>query len=203
MNERRLLSLARIVSLLLTPFYLPLVGLLALFIFSYMSKLPLSYKASALLLVYVFTVLLPTLLIRLYRNFHGWHLFALHQRERRMVPYVISIVCYYFCFYIMNMLRMPSFMSRIVVAALLIQIVCAIINVWWKLSTHTSAVGGLTGGLIAFAFIYQFNPLPWICLLLLVAGLVGTSRMILRQHTLSQVVAAYFVGLLCAFFMII
>jgi membrane-associated phospholipid phosphatase len=31
-----------------------------------------------------------------------------------------------------------------------------------------------------------------------VAGILGTSRMILRQHTLLQVVAGFLVGIVCA-----
>lgn len=40
MRERTLMMIARVVSILLTPFYLPLAGLVALFIFSYMSQAP-------------------------------------------------------------------------------------------------------------------------------------------------------------------
>ena len=32
----------------------------------------------------------------------------------------------------------------------------------------------------------------------MLAGLLGTSRMILRQHTLAQVVAGFWVGFACA-----
>lgn len=64
MRERTLMMIARVVSILLTPFYLPLAGLVALFIFSYMSQLPFWYKILVLLLVYLFTALLPRMLIQ-------------------------------------------------------------------------------------------------------------------------------------------
>ena len=40
MNEKNILLAARVVSLLFTPYYLPVVGLIALFTFSYLSMLP-------------------------------------------------------------------------------------------------------------------------------------------------------------------
>lgn len=40
MNQKNIILVARIVSLLFTPFYLPLVALIALFVFSYLSVLP-------------------------------------------------------------------------------------------------------------------------------------------------------------------
>ena len=99
--------------------------------------------------------------------------------------------------------HLPHFMSSILMAALIVQVLCALINVWWKISTHTAAIGGVTGGLLAFSLIFNFNPVWWLCLVITLAGMVGTSRMILRQHTLSQVVAGFFVGTTTAFIMIL
>jgi membrane-associated phospholipid phosphatase len=189
---------ARIVSMLFTPFYLPLVGLIALFLFSYLSIFPLAYKLQVLIMTYLFTILLPTVMIHLYRRYQGWNLIELGYRERRMVPYIISIVSYFTCIYLMERLHMPHFMSAIIIAALLLQIVCAIINVWWKISTHTAAIGGVGGALFAFAEYLGFNPVWWLCLVFFVAGLLGTCRMILRQHSLAQVVAGFWVGFICA-----
>ena len=185
-------------SLLFTPFYLPFVGLAALFSFSYLSIFPWSYKLQVLTMVYLFTILMPTVMIPLYRRYQGWNLIELGHRERRMVPYVISILCYFTCVYLMSRLHMPHFMGAIVVAALLVQIVCALVNVWWKISTHTAAIGGVAGALFAFAEYLGFNPVWWLCLVFIVAGMVGTSRMILRQHSLAQVVSGFWVGFLCA-----
>ena len=142
-------------SLLFTPFYLPLIGLTALFLFSNLSLMPFYFKATVLIAVYLFTVLMPTLFIHFYRHYHGRTFLELGAREQRMVPYVISIVCYFVCFYLMNLAHVPHFMSSIVLAALFIQIICAIINIWWKISTHTAAIGGVAGGLIAFAHFFS------------------------------------------------
>lgn len=186
-----------------TPFYLPLVGLTALFMFSYMSLMPLLYKLTVVVLVYLFTILLPTLLIRLYRSYQGWTRWQLGRKERRVMPYIIAILCYFCCYYIMSYLRIPQFMANILVAALLIQVVCAIINIWWKISTHTAAIGGFEGALVAFSLLFVFNPLWWFCLILIIAGMVGTSRMILRQHTLSQVITGFLVGMVIGFWAIV
>ena len=197
-KEKQMILAARIVSMLFTPFYLPIVGLIALFFFSYLSIFPMVYKLQVLLMTYLFTILLPTVMIHLYRRYQGWNLIELGQRERRMVPYIISIVCYFSCIYLMERLHMPHFIGSIIIAALLVQIVCAIINVWWKISTHTAAIGGVGGALFAFAEYLGFNPVWWLCLVFFVAGLLGTSRMILRQHNLSQVVTGFWVGFICA-----
>ena len=201
MKEKNIILAARVLSMLFTPFYLPLVAMVAMFVFSYLSILDLSYKLIVLTLVYAMTILLPTLLIHTYRNYQGWTSKELGVKEHRMIPYIISILCYFLCFYVMNIFHMPAFMGSIVVAALFIQIVCAIINIWWKISTHTAAIGGFFGALTALSLIFDFNPLWWLCLVLLLAGLVGTSRMILRQHTLAQVVMGFLTGAAVGCFM--
>ena len=203
MKEKQIILAARTISMVFTPFYLPHVGLAALFTFSYMSLLPWQYKTAILLTVYIFTILLPTLLIHIYRHYQGWTLSQLGIRERRMIPYIIAIVCYFACYYLMNSQRIPRFMSNILVAALVIQVVCAIINVWWKISTHTAAIGGFAGALMAFSILFTFNPLWWFCIILIIAGMVGSSRMILRQHSLSQVCTGFLVGAVISFYMII
>lgn len=202
MKEKNIILAARILSMAFTPFYLSLVGLIALFTFSYLSLMPWAYKLTVLLLVYAFTILMPSLLIHFYRHYHGWTLIELGKKERRVVPYLISIMCYFVCYYVMHKINIPHFMSNILIAALVIQILCAMINIWWKISTHTSAIGGVAGALQAFAVLFSFNPLWWLCLVFIVAGMVGTSRMILRQHTLWQVVAGFLVGQAVAFTLI-
>lgn len=203
MRARDLIIAARVISMIFTPFYLPLVGMLILFLFSYLSLLPWAFKLQVVALVYLFTILLPTLIIHYYRKYQGWSLIELGVRERRLIPYVISIICYSTCYYVMRAVHLPGFMGRIIVAALLIQVLCAIINVWWKISTHTAAIGGVAGAVIAFSYIFMFNPVWWLCLIIFVAGLLGSSRMILRQHTLPQVVVGFFLGLITAFMAIV
>lgn len=203
MNERNILLTARVVSMLFTPYYLPVVGLIALFVFSYLSMLPLGYKLTMLLIVYLSTVLVPTLLLHAYRQYTGWTPFQLGPKERRVMPYVISILCYFLCYYLMLVAHVPHVINSIVVAALAIQVLCALINVGWAVSSHSAAIGGVTGGLLAFSLIFNFNPVWWLCLMLLLAGVVGTSRMILRQHTLSQVLAGFSLGIVTTFLIIL
>ena len=201
--EKKIIWTSKLVSMLFNPFYLALSGLIILFLFSNLRYLPWSYQLNVLFMVYLFTILFPTMLIRLYRRYQGWNLMELGRKERRMVPYIISILCYFTCYYVMSALRMPHFMGSILLSALMIQVLCALINVWWKISTHSAAIGGVAGALIAFSVFFFFNPIWWLCLVILLAGVVGSARMILRQHTLSQVVSGFLLGFCSALFVVL
>lgn len=196
MKVRNIMMLAKAVSSIASPFYLPLIGLAALFIFSYLSLMPKLYQLTVLLVVYVFTIFLPTRLIRFYHRYHGWTLFELGAREKRMIPYIVSILCYFFCYYVMMLNHVPHLMGSIVVTALATQVTCSVINMWWKISVHMAAIGAMAGALVVFAARFSFNPVWWLCLLFILAGMVGSARMILRQHNLHQIYGGFLVGVL-------
>lgn len=199
MTEKRLILASRVISSIISPFYLPVFGMIVLFMFTYLGMLDTWIKLRVLFIVYIFTVAIPTYLIRLYHYYHGWTPIQIGSKERRMVPYVIAIVCYFICYYILNLLHMPHFIGTVIVAALVLQVVCALVNLRWKVSTHSAAIGGVIGALIAFSFLFTFNPTWWLFFLFFMAGLVGTSRMILRQHTLLEVSIGFIMGIVVAF----
>ena len=180
-----------------------MTGVIALFLFSYLQLMPLAYQLTVIIMVWLFTVVLPQLLIRLYRHYQGWSLLKMITRKGRAVPYAISIACYFACYYLMNQMHMPHFMSSVLVTAIAIQVICAVMNNWWKLSTHTAAIGGTTGAVMAFSFIFGFNPLWWICVLIFLAGIVGTSRTLLRLHTLGEVTGGFLIGMFAGFVAVI
>jgi membrane-associated phospholipid phosphatase len=99
--------------------------------------------------------------------------------------------------HIFHITHIPHFLMAIVGISLLIQCTCVTINLWWKVSTHSAGSGGVIGAIIAYAAIFGFNPIWWLSLAILVSGCVMTSRMILRQHTLWQVLGGTLIGIVC------
>ena len=175
-REKGIILTARVVSIVFTPFYLPLVGLIVLFTLSYMKFLPVSYRLLVLSVSYFFTILLPTYLIHFYRRHRGWNLIELGHRERRLVPYFISIACYFVCIWLLERMHIYHFIGSILIAALLVQMTCLLINVWWKISTHMAAIGGVAGALFSFSLIFGFNPVWWYCVVLIIAGFCDSTR---------------------------
>ncbi len=197
------LTISRLLSGMFRPQYFPVVGFLVLFLFTYMSLMPWQYKASVLTLVLLGTVLLPRWTVRIWRHLNGLPLHLLRHRQNRYFPYMIGILYYVFTLHILSQFHLPTYMRGIIISALMIQVTCAIINIFWKISTHSAGAGAVCGALVAFGILFSFNPLPWLCLSILVTGLVGTSRMLLRQHTLAQVTTGALVGTICGFIGII
>lgn len=197
MENKYLILTAQVVSMLFSPFHMPVMAFIVLLLFSYLSLTPFLYKAYVLALVYIFTILLPRLSIFVYRKLNGWSRLHLGRRTNRYVPYLLSITSYATLLYMMHRANMPRFTLGIITGALAIQIGCAILNNWVKVSTHAAAAGGVIGALLAFSYIFNFDPTGWLCLAILLCGLVGTARLMLRQHQLLDVGIGTIVGLLC------
>ena len=89
-------------------------------------------------------------------------------------------------------------MTGIILATLMAMVICIVVNIKWKISEHMTAIGGVIGGLIAFSFLFNYNPTIWLSLFILLAGVLGSARIILRHHTLPEVLTGFAVGAVCA-----
>lgn len=196
-KEGKLFLASRIISAVCTPFMVPFLAFFLLLFFTYLNMMPLAYKLVVLGVVYCFTILLPMLGIYLFQKLNGWTLHELGVREKRIVPYLMTIISYAACLVTLYKIHLPRYMSGIVTAALICMVICAAVNFRWKISTHMASCGMMVGGLLSYSFIFRFNPVGWLCFFILLAGLLGSARIIVRQHTLNEVGGGFLVGLFC------
>ena len=196
--DRTLIRTARIISVIFTPFSIPFLVFLFLFLFSYLHIMPLAYKLIVLGIVYCFTILLPTLSIFIFRKINEYTAEDMIERKRRFIPFFLTILSYVLCLVMMHRLNIPWYMTGIILASLLIMIICLLVNLKWKLSEHMAGMGAIVGGLISFSALFGYNPVAWLCLFILIAGVLGTARIILQHHTLGEVMIAFLVGFICS-----
>lgn len=196
--DRTLIRTARVISAIFTPFSIPFLAFLILFLFSYLRIMPIQYKLIVLGVVYCFTILMPTLTIFLFRKINGFNPEDLGERKRRFMPFLLTITSYVFCLVMMHRLNIPWYMTGIILAALIMMVICIVVNLKWKLSEHMAGVGAIVGGLVSFSALFGYNPVWWLCLFILIAGVLGTARIILQHHTLGEVLVGFAVGLICS-----
>ena len=196
--DRTLIRTARVISAIFTPCSIPFLAFLILFLFSYLRIMPIQYKLIVLGVVYCFTILMPTLTIFLFRKINGFSPEDLGERKRRFMPFLLTITSYVFCLVMMHRLNIPWYMTGIILAALIMMVICIVVNLKWKLSEHMAGVGAIVGGLVSFSALFGYNPVWWLCLFILIAGVLGTARIILQHHTLGEVLVGFAVGLICS-----
>ena len=80
-----------------------------------------------------------------------------------------------------------------------------LINFKWKISAHGTGMGGLLA-LIFSIWMHGYNFfdfMPFASIALLATGIVGSARLILRRHTLGQVIAGTLNGFFWVFILTI
>ena len=197
--DKTMLRVARVTSIVFTPFSIPFLAFLVLFLFSYLRIMPILYKGIVLGIVYCFTILTPTITIFLFRKINGFARQELSERRKRYVPILLTIISYVFCLLMMRKLNIPWYMTGIIFVSLVISIICILVNLKWKLSEHMAGMGGIIGGLVSFSALFSYNPVVWLCLFILIAGILGSARIVLGHHTLGEVLSGFVVGLVCSF----
>ena len=197
--DKTMLRVARVTSIVFTPFSIPFLAFLVLFLFSYLRIMPILYKGIVLGIVYCFTIMTPTITIFLFRKINGFARQELSERKKRYVPILLTIISYVFCLLMMRKLNIPWYMTGIIFVSLVISIICILVNLKWKLSEHMAGMGGIIGGLVSFSALFSYNPVVWLCLFILIAGILGSARIVLGHHTLGEVLSGFVVGLVCSF----
>lgn len=187
---------AHFASALFHPLLIPTLGFLLLFNSGfYFAILPWKIEKYMLIVVFLSTCVLPALSIGILALKPG---FDVHMEKStdRILPLMFSSVFYYLGYLILKKLPIFPIYTFFLIASILVQIVLLIISMKWKISAHAAAIGGLTGGFFGLAFRLQENPVAILIFLVFVAGLVGTSRLILEKHTNWQVYAGFMLGFL-------
>lgn len=154
------------------------------------------FKVTAI--VAALTALLPLLAIVALMRMGRVSDRSISDRRQRHWPYLITVICYLgtaYCLMRFGLMWVSVFFFGATVATL----VCGLINFFWKISAHTTALGGLTGLTAWYALtgLTTVNPLVLLTIVLLLSGLTGTSRLLLNRHTAGQVFAGFGVGFAC------
>lgn len=188
---------AQILSAVFTPFLVPILAFTWLFFGTYMRIMPLNFRMTVLGVVYIFTILMPLLGIYFFHRLVGNRLKDLTYKEERIVPYLLTLFSYVVCLFLLNRWHLPRYMTSIIVATLMCLVGCTLINFWYKISSHAAASGMLLGGFVSYAYLFQFHSTTLLCVFILLAGMVGSARIIVCQHTLCEVFLGFVLGFVC------
>lgn len=188
---------ARFLSVVLHPLLIPSLGLIILFqLNTYLSySLTPNAKGMILLILFVNTAVAPVLSILLLKKTGMISDVMLDERSERMVPLLLSAIYFFITYYLLRKIALPSLLYFYVIGATILILLTLIITYRWKISIHMVSMGGLTGFLISLAMLLHLN-IDWMIILaFLASGMLGTSRIKLNAHNLSQVFAGYLLGI--------
>lgn len=192
---------AKIISTVFHPSIMPIFGLLIIFnTESYINyTIEPKDKIATLLLVSIYTFFIPTAVSLLLLFIKVIKSLDMRTQKERTIPYALTIICYIIVLYKLKEAPISPIIYNFIIGATYSLILAFIINIKWKISAHMIGIGGLIGALFCVSILLEVYITQYIILSLLAAGLIGSSRLILKAHTSLQIYAGLAVGIICQF----
>ena len=189
------------------PLFMPIIGFVLMYVFApYMFSIWSVEKAKqTVLAMFIVLVFIPALSTFLMARLEFIESVFMHKREDRIMPLISSMIFYLWITYTMKFSQPPLLFFQMMVGATISLVVAFLINLKIKISLHTIGAGNLLAIILFIIFKTHYQVLWLLVLGLLVAGWIGTSRLILNAHSKTEVVLGYIIGFLSqiiAFFLL-
>ena len=192
--------MARILSYVLHPVFMPVFGLVILLNSgTYISILNKDLIKVTYMIVGTFTIVLPLGLLPVYMYLKMIKNIQMNERRERLFPYLITFISFYVAHILIKKLLENSFISAFLFSAVMTVLVLLIISYFWKISSHMAGIGGLIGLILSLTFSLKTDLMYYLIIVVFLSGLLGTSRMKLNAHNLAQIYGGFFVGMITVF----
>ncbi len=190
-------TLAKIISVIFHPLFIPVYGLAIIFsaptLFGY---LPFTVKKLLFFIILINNVLLPFSLLPYFRYRNIISSWSLEIRRERIIPLFITTLLYATSSFIIFRFPIPAFLKSYILALFFISLAISVINFWWKISIHSAGAGALTA-LVIILSLKMYSPLLWyLIIVIIISGLLLSSRLKLNYHNPGQVWLGYLTGFL-------
>jgi len=156
------------------------------------------------LIVWITTFVIPVMSLVLLKFTGNISSLKLENRQERLIPFFYVTLFYGFtAYYFTRQLVVTELSSGIFIAITLLIFIAAIITIFWKISVHSLALGGIVGILLILTVVLPESSLYYLLLCsVFISGLVLTARLQLQAHTPLQVYTGFMVGILISFMII-
>ncbi|MCC6840151.1 MAG: hypothetical protein IT230_08335 [Flavobacteriales bacterium] len=191
---------AHVLSLVLHPVWMPTLALFIAFHIDPHLTFTFSAQGQRVLLgmVFIMTALFPIAsMVMLWRSGMVSEL-AMPVRSERIMPYLLTLVYFGMAYYLLR--RTPNSSTTLsLFAGMFMALAADLLITWrWKVSLHMTGIGGLIGMVLGLMLVHGVRT-PWLPVLLLLAGALGTARLLVTDHTPAQVYVGALIGMAATF----
>jgi len=189
-------SLAKIFSVLFHPLFMPVYTILIWFNLDiYISLIiPYHYKLFILGIVIITTLLFPMLFIMMMLRRKIITSLQMETKEERIYPTAITAVFFFLCYYMLKQLQISYFFNLFFLGISFLTILSLMINFYYKISIHMVGIGGMLGAFTGLSIVLGVNMVYLIVMIIIIAGITGTSRLMLGVHKPGQVYSGILLG---------
>ena len=118
----------------------------------------------------------------------------LRTQKDRIIPYVACGLYYFWMWYVLRNQMFPKELEMFTLAVFLASSGGLLVNSYIKVSMHTISLGVMVTFMLLLAFLSVASFGFYLAVAFLIAGLVGTARLINGDHHPIEIYAGFFVG---------
>lgn len=188
--------MARLLSYLLHPLLMPVLSLwLALELDLHLGYfLPEQSRWALLGMMALMTIGFPLTSAMLLRRAGVIGSLEMPLRSERLAPYALTLVYYGMTLYLLLRMRLHPLAIALFGGATLALLLTLAITLRWKISAHMVGIGGCLGAAVGLNQLHDLGAFAPICALIVLAGALGTARLLASDHTPGQVYAGAALG---------
>lgn len=191
-------GLAKFISILFHPAIYPLLGLY--FIFEYLPyHYPRRVVILSMILVFCGTYLIPVLISLLLYRFNVISSLMMNKASDRRWPYTMGALSFFLTSRLVESAGLAHEAHHYLLGAALVILLHLTLLPFMKPSAHLGGLGGFLGLFMAVSARYALNLLPFIALLILVAGIIASARLRLNAHNGKELLLGFASGLAIVF----
>ena len=189
--------LATIASYILHPVFLPIIMSWVILTISPASFAQYDKKGLTMLFlqIAITTIAFPVLVVVLLKALGFVNSILLRNQKERIIPLLATMMCYWWVSHVFKNIEAPVNMQILMRGAYWSIIVLFVCSIFFKISMHTVAAGGVVGLIIVLMIISPVSMVVPLFTALFFAGVVGTARMILNAHYPLEIWLGYIVGI--------
>jgi hypothetical protein len=183
---------SKAISHIYHPLIIPTLGILVLFNSgTYLSYIPFEMKKWMLVIVFLSTYIVPLAMIPFFLYQNMIRNIKMDSKRERYLPLALSLVMYLFCYYLIRRISIPNIYHSFILSSLLSVLVTLLITLKYKISIHMVGAGGLIALIGFLAFYLKVNLQFYLGVAIVLAGLTGMARIILKAHTQDEVYTGF------------
>jgi hypothetical protein len=120
----------------------------------------------------------------------------MHAPKDRILPLTGTLIFYIWAFYFFEHKEVaPLLLKSLLLGAIFSIILDFFINIFYKVSIHTTSAGMMPGNMLALMILEPSMPISIFMVAIIAAVLVGLIRWWLGAHTLGQILLGYSIGI--------
>ena len=188
--------LAKLLSRLLHPIFIPTITL-AIISTKFLNIIILSNQLNIIIIgTVIFTLLFPLLSILYLLFTKRIKSLQIEEKEERILPILFTIIWMLIGYYFLgNILEYAPVVNSIYLGMIATLGITLLITKYWKISLHMAAIGGCFGVFLNLQYIYG-GVINYVIFILILSGLLGYSRAILKAHNMRQIYSGFLLGVL-------